>query len=133
VVNTPLDHLPPEDPLREHRLYQASFLLRDYGFNLEDLPFDTAGALPRQIDPKLAWARANLAEQPIELNQADSTQLLHIPGIGPKGARSILAARRLNKLKNVEDLQRIGINAARLTPYVLIDGRRPPAQLPLFS
>lgn len=133
VVNTPLDHLPPEDPLREHRLYQASFLLRDYGFTLEELPFDTAGALPRQMDPKLAWARANLAEQPLELNQADRTQLLRIPGIGPKGARSILSARRLNKLKNVEDLQRIGINAARLTPYVLINGRRPPAQLSLFS
>ncbi len=61
VPDTPFENEPPTPPLRQHRLYQASFLLRDYGFDLEDLPFEPAsGNLPLTIDPKLAWARQNL-------------------------------------------------------------------------
>src|SRR5512137_26669 len=81
IPNTPLENQPPTPIIREHRLYQASFLLRDYGFELEELPFEVDGGLPSQTDPKLAWARRNLIEQPVEINGADRLQLLHIPGI----------------------------------------------------
>jgi predicted DNA-binding helix-hairpin-helix protein len=132
VPGTPLENLPAEEPVRERRLYQASFLLRDYGFDLSELPFNTAGALPLSLDPKLAWAQQNLSEQPVEINQADKALLLRIPGIGPRGARSILAARRSQRISGVDDLRRLGINPARLAPYVLFNGKKPPAQLPLF-
>ena len=55
ISDTPLENHPAENPLREHRLYQASFLFRDYGFDLEEMPFDEAGNLPLNVDPKLAW------------------------------------------------------------------------------
>ena len=70
--------LPPTSAAREHRLYQASFLLRDYGFDLEELPFTSLGNLPLETDPKQAWAQVNLAEQPIEVNRADRRELLRI-------------------------------------------------------
>ncbi|MCK5430884.1 MAG: radical SAM protein, partial [Anaerolineales bacterium] len=91
--DTPMDHLPAESKQREHRLYQASFLLRDYGFDLEELPLNHGGDLPLNIDPKLAWARQTLTHQPIDINHADKRDLLRIPGIGPKGTQAILTYR----------------------------------------
>ena len=64
VKDTPLENLPPEDPLRQHRLYQSSFLLRDYGFSMEDMPFRPDGNLPLDTDPKLAWAQSHLSHTP---------------------------------------------------------------------
>ena len=86
IANTPLDYLPAENPVREHRLYQASFMLRDYGWQMEDLPFEQNGRLPLDVDPKLAWARVNLQERPVEVNRASKEQLLRVPGIGPGSA-----------------------------------------------
>jgi predicted DNA-binding helix-hairpin-helix protein len=128
VPDTPLENVAPESPWRQHRLYQASFLLRDYGFDLEELPFTQHGNLPLDADPKIAWAKVNLAEDPIELNRASPDALLRVPGIGPKGARSIVAARRQNKLRELGDLKAIGVNPTRPAPYVLLDGKRPPFQ-----
>src|SRR5512145_3238115 len=71
VPDTPLENKPAVDPLREHRLYQASFLLRDYGFDLEDMPFTSQSNLPLHADPKQAWAQMHLNEQPVEINKAD--------------------------------------------------------------
>jgi predicted DNA-binding helix-hairpin-helix protein len=132
VEDTPLDNQPPTEFQRESRLYQASFLLRDYEFSMEDLPFDIHGNLPGDTDPKLAWARANLSQNPIEINKADKQELLHIPGIGPKGAGEILNARKFGDIKELEDLQKIGINPAKALPFILLDGRRPPQQLALL-
>jgi predicted DNA-binding helix-hairpin-helix protein len=125
VSDTPLEDHPPTPPLRQQRLYQASFLLRDYGFDLEELPFEGPGNLPASTDPKTAWAKANISETPIELNWADRRQLLRIPGIGPKGANAILNARRRGSLKRVEDLRKIGINPQRSLPFILLNGKRP--------
>ena len=86
IADTPLENKTATDPMREHRLYQASFLLRDYGFDPEELPFVNDGFLPLRTDPKLAWAQINLIERPLEINRAEKSQLLRIPGIGPKGA-----------------------------------------------
>ncbi len=132
VKDTPLENLPAINPWRQNRLYQASFLLRDYGFDLEDLPFQAEGNLPVEIDPKLAWARQNLTEAPIEINRAERQSLLRIPGIGPKSAQSILAARRMGRLHNLNDLRGLGVRVERAAPFMLMDGHRPPQQLPLF-
>jgi len=128
IRNTPLEGLPPESPQREHRLYQASFLLRDYAFNLEDLPFDSNGDLPRHTDPKQAWAEVHLKASPVEINRATREQLLRVPGIGPVSARAILEARRKNRIKDLNDLRRLGIHTARLAPFVLLNGKRPAYQ-----
>lgn len=132
VPDTPLENHPAENPWRQHRLYQSSFLLRDYGFDLEELPFNQDGNLPLMVDPKMAWAQEVLAEMPVEVNRADRENLLRIPGIGPKGAGAILAARQHNKLRELGDLRAIGINPNRPAPYVLMDGKRPPHQLRLL-
>ena len=132
VSDTPLENQPAENPWREHRLYQASFLLRDYGFDLEDMPFAADGRLPLDTDPKLAWARANLEERPVELNRADRETLLRVPGIGPQGANAILQARRRGRLNDLTALKQLGILTKRATPYILLDGRRPNHQMRLF-
>jgi predicted DNA-binding helix-hairpin-helix protein len=132
IPDTPLENKAAVDPLREHRLYQASFLLRDYGFDLEELPFTGDGNLPLPADPKLAWARSNLAEKPLEINQAGRHDLLRIPGIGPKGADAILQARRQSKLRDISALKKLGILAERAAPFLLLDGRRAVYQMNLL-
>ncbi|MGQ0603055.1 MAG: radical SAM protein [Anaerolineales bacterium] len=132
VPDTPLENHAPENPWREHRLYQASFLLRDYGFELEDLPFTQKGRLPLEMDPKLAWAQQNLQDTPLELNRAEKRDLLRIPGIGLKGAEAIIIARRQGKLRELGDLKQLGILAARAAPFILLNGRQPARQLALL-
>ncbi len=132
IDDTPLENLPATPLVRQNRLYEASFLLRDYGFGLEELPFDPGGNLPLLQDPKLAWAQAKLNERPIELNIASRQELLRIPGIGLKSAAAILAARRQNKLQELGDLHRLGINTSRAAPYILLNGKKPAFQLGLF-
>ena len=132
VLDTPLENKPAVNPLREHRLYQASFLLRDYGFNLEDLPFTTEGNLPLTDDPKLAYATINLVQTPVELNRAERRDLLRVPGIGPKGVKAILKARRAGKLSDLSHLRALGVDASRAAPFILLDGKRPAKQLTLF-
>ncbi len=132
VPDTPLEGHPPSPPLREHRLYQSAFLLRDYGFTVEELPFDTAGNLPLESDPKLAWARHHLAHAPVEVNIAGRRDLLRVPGIGPKGAEKLLRERRRGRLRDLSDLRKLGIVAQRTAPFILLDGHRPPRQLSLW-
>jgi predicted DNA-binding helix-hairpin-helix protein len=132
VSDTPMENKPAVHPLREHRLYQASFLLRDYGFDLEDMPFVQDGNLPLDADPKLAWAQQNLQHMPLEINRAERRELLRIPGIGPKGAEAILKARRAGKLRDLAALKKLGVVTTRLAPFVLLDGRRADAQLKMF-
>jgi predicted DNA-binding helix-hairpin-helix protein len=132
VKDTPMENLPAINPWRQHRLYQASFLLRDYGFDLEDIPFQPGGNLPVEVDPKLAWARANLSDAPVEINQAERLDLLRIPGIGPKTAQTILAARHTGRLHSLGELRGLGVQVNRAAPFLLLDGHRPPEQLSLW-
>jgi predicted DNA-binding helix-hairpin-helix protein len=118
---------------RQNRLYQAFFLLRDYGFGLHELPLDAQGNLPRQADPKLSWAQSYLYHAPLEINQVDHQQLLRIPGIGPRGSKAILSARRQSRIASLEDLKKLGINTNRCASFILIDGKRPIYQPRLFS
>lgn len=132
IPNTPLENKAAVDPLREHRLYQASFLLRDYGFDLEELPFADGANLPLDSDPKLAWARKNLTGRPVEVNRADRRELMRVPGIGPKGAEAILKARREGRLRELSNLRKLGIVVQRAAPFVLVNGKRDPQQMRLF-
>ena len=132
IRDTPMENKPAVDPLREHRLYQASFLLRDYGFELEDMPFVRDGNLPLATDPKLAWAQQNLQGKPLEINKAERRELLRIPGIGPKSADAILRARRVGRLRDLTTLKKLGIVTTRVAPFILLDGRRAASQLAMF-
>jgi predicted DNA-binding helix-hairpin-helix protein len=132
VPDTPLENRPPLSPLREHRLYQSSFLLRDYGFQAEELAFNAAGNLLLGSDPKLAWARCHLAHAPVELNTAERRDLLRVPGIGPKGAEKLLRERRRGRLRHLSDLRQLRIVADRAAPFILLDGRRPLYQQSLW-
>ena len=132
ITDTPLENVPPGSLVREHRLYEASFLLRDYGFCLEDLPFNQEGQLPLDVDPKYAWAKENLKDHPIEINNADKQLLLHIPGIGPKSVNSILQTRTNNKIINLEELYGLGVNIKRAAPFIVINGKSPTYQTSFF-
>jgi predicted DNA-binding helix-hairpin-helix protein len=131
IIGTPFENRPPASPMREHRLFEASFLIRDYGFNAQELQYDTQGNLPLSDDPKLAWAKSNLHD-PVEINQADRNELIKIPGIGIKSAARILQSRKNNIFHNVNDLLSIGINISRAAPFITINGRSPEQQLRLF-
>jgi predicted DNA-binding helix-hairpin-helix protein len=132
ITDTPLENVPPGSLVREHRLYEASFLLRDYGFCLEDLPFNSEGQLPLDVDPKYAWAQENLKDNPIEVNNADKQLLLRIPGIGPKSVASILQTRITNKIIDLEELYRLGVNIKRAAPFIVINGKLPIYQTSFF-
>jgi predicted DNA-binding helix-hairpin-helix protein len=133
VVQTPFEDLPATDPLREHRLYQASFLMRDYGWDVEDLFFNSNGNLDLKTDPKQAWADAHLRQSPVDLMTADREQLMRVPGIGPKSADTILRARRHTRLTDLSQLRSLQIRSPEaMAPYILLDGRQPDTQLRLF-
>ena len=133
VAGTPLENQPAENPWREFRLYQSSFLLRDYGFEVEDLQFSPDGNLPLEVDPKVAWAQVNLAGTPVEINRAGRQALLRVPGIGPKTADAVLAARRRGRLSDLRELKALGVILKRAAPYLLVDGRQAARQLSLFG
>lgn len=132
ISNTPLENVAPSDPQRERRLYQSSFLLRDYAWDVEDLPFVDEGNLRLDVDPKQAWADIHLQHAPVDIMRADREQLLRVPGIGPKGVTTILKARRQGRIRDLAGLSRLGVRTGRAAPYILINGRRPPQQLRLF-
>jgi predicted DNA-binding helix-hairpin-helix protein len=136
VEQTPLENTPPTDPLREYRLYQASFLLRDYGWEVEELPFSAEGSqlgnLRLDVDPKRAWADAHLSFIPVEVMTASREQLMRVPGIGPRTADLILAARQKGTLRDLNDLRKVGVRGPeRSAPYITLAGRKVPVQMAL--
>ena len=133
IPDTPLEELPPTPPARQHRLYQSDFLMRHYGFRLDDFVFDAQGNLPLHVDPKVAWAQAHPEHFPVEVNRASKAALLRVPGIGPVSARRILEARRQTTLRFLSDLRKLGVVVSRAAPYILLAGKRPPLQLSLFA
>lgn len=131
IDRSPFSDLPAEDPTRALRLYQADFMVRDYGFSAAELPFDEQGLLPRDKTPKQAWAERHLHE-PVEINRASRATLLKIPGIGPRSADRIIEARRETRLRDLSQLKALGVTTGWAAPYVLLDGRRTPEQLRLW-
>ena len=115
----------PSVPLmREHRLYQADWLMRKYQFRKEELALDESGNLSLVEDPKTIWARRHPERFPIEINRALLHELLRVPGIGPTSAKRICEARLQTSLRSLTDLKRLGAIASRAASYVTIGGRR---------
>jgi len=111
----------PPDLLREHRLYQADWLLRFYGFDVDELlPADMN--LPYDIDPKCAWALRNLDKFPVEVNDADPTFLLRVPGMGQKSVEKVIEARKYTRL-TFEDLVKMRVVMKRARHFLLCNGK----------
>jgi putative DNA modification/repair radical SAM protein len=127
IPDTPLDHVPPAPLLRQHRLYQADWLLRFYGFSVDELAFDEQGLLPLAADPKLAWALRHPELFPLELSTAPPEMLLRVPGIGPLSATRIVEIRRTTAISDLKQLTRLGVVTKRAAPFVLLGGRAPVA------
>lgn len=100
--------------LREHRLYQADWMLRFYGFNVQEIVPETQPDLPLYIDPKTAWALRNKAYFPVDVNTASREQLLRVPGFGAQTVQKILSIRRFHKVRFADLIKlKTAINRAR--------------------
>lgn len=124
--------LPLRQPplVREHRLYQADWLMRFYGFTHDEIvpPAEAAdstpGMLALDMDPKLAWALAHRGQFPVDLNRAPREMLLRVPGLGVKAVTRIVAARRVRQLR-ADDLLRLHVPLKKVMPFVLLADHQP--------
>ena len=116
-VQTPL--------IREHRLYQADWLLRFYGFSLSDLQAPApSGMLDLQIDPKLAWALQHRSHFPVDVNRASRELLLRVPGLGTRAVERIIASRRSGSLR-LADVARLTGAISRARPFIVTSDYSP--------
>ena len=123
VENTLLPALDTKPPLlREHRLYQADWLLRFYGFRANELLDNSAPDFNPDLDPKCCWALRHPEFFPVEVNRADYEALLRVPGVGVVSAKRILVARRSGALR-AEDLQKLGVVMKRAQYFLTCGGR----------
>lgn len=123
IRETPLEDRNPVSLQRQNRLYQADYLLRDYGFGFKDLVFSGDGHLPQGMDPKMAYALEHRDLFPVDINQAGYRELLQVPGIGPKTANKIIQARRDSKIRSHKELRKLMI-PGRSEPFLELDGQR---------
>ncbi len=116
--------LPPAAPplLREHRLYQADWLMRFYGFAVGEIAEEADGMLPLDIDPKLAWALRHRDRFPVDPNRASREELLRVPGLGQKAVARILASRRHRRIRG-DDLVRLRVPLSRAAPFLILPDR----------
>jgi predicted DNA-binding helix-hairpin-helix protein len=124
IVDTPMEDVPAAPALREHRLYQADYLLHDYGFTPDEVVFQPGGNLPLNLDPKAAWALAHPERFPVEVTRADYEALVRVPGIGPVAARRIVAERARAVLRGLADLRGLGVVTTRAGGFLTLRGRR---------
>ncbi len=118
--------LPPRRaPLvREHRLYQADWLMRFYEFGVDEITTGADGNMDLSMDPKLAWALAHREQFPVDVNQATREMLLRVPGLGVKSVGRLLQARRHRRLR-MDDLARLRLPLAKLAPFVVMADHTP--------
>jgi predicted DNA-binding helix-hairpin-helix protein len=124
IRDTPMEHVRATPALREHRLYQVDYLVRQYGFAASEVVFAADGNLPLAHDPKAAWALAHPERFPIEVRTASAEELMRVPGIGPGSARRIVRERRATAVRDLADLRRFGVVTTRAAGFVTIGGRR---------
>ncbi len=111
--------------LREHRLYQSDWLLRFYGFALDEVQSAMPdGMLDLSMDPKLAWALANRARFPVDVNTADRESLLRVPGFGTRAVDKMIASRRSGALR-LDDIKRLSNGLTRARPFIVTPDWRP--------
>ena len=120
--------LKPPPLMREHRLYQSDWLMRFYGFAPGEVEAttDSAGMLPLDIDPKLAWALKFRENFPLDVNRAPRELLLRVPGLGVKAVDAILASRRWRKLR-LADVGRVTSSIAKVRAFITTEDWRPVA------
>lgn len=109
--------------VREHRLYQADWLMRQYGFAVDELS-DQDENLDLTLDPKSSWALKNPSFFPVEVNRASRSQLLRVPGMGPKSVLRIIQSRRMSAIHE-EHLERIGVIMKRAKHFITCNGKKP--------
>jgi putative DNA modification/repair radical SAM protein len=117
---------PTKPPLmREHRLYQADWLYRFYGFSIEEVTAARSdGMLDLELDPKLSWALANRDRFPVDVNRAAREMLLRVPGFGVKAVKAIIASRRHRRL-GLADLARRHVSTKKVKPFIVAEGWTP--------
>ena len=122
--------LPPQKAplLREHRLYQADWLMRFYDFATDEIALTAEGNLDLSMDPKLAWALQHREQFPVDINQAPREQLLRVPGLGVKSTDRLIQARRHRRLR-MDDLARLRLPLSKLAPFVVAADHHPGARL----
>lgn len=126
---SPIPHSPKSVPvqappmLREHRLYQADFLVRGYGFRVPEL-LPSIGNLALDIDPKLAWALSHRDIFPLDLNRADAALIARVPGIGLRNARRLVELRRIRRIRYA-DLTRLRCSMKKIAPFIVTADYRP--------
>jgi predicted DNA-binding helix-hairpin-helix protein len=130
-IPDPSSLLPAKPPplLREHRLYQADWLMRFYGFGVDEIADPASPFLDLAIDPKLAWALRHRAWFPVDLNRAPRELLLRVPGLGVRNADRIVAVRRHTRLR-LADLIRLRLPLKKVLPFV-VTADHTPARLDL--
>jgi predicted DNA-binding helix-hairpin-helix protein len=124
IVDTPMENVAAAPALREHRLYQADYLLHDYGFAADEVVYEPSGNLPLSVDPKAAWALAHPERFPVEVNRAPYEELVRVPGIGPGSARRLVAERAGLTLRGLADLRGLGVVTTRAAGFITLRGRR---------
>lgn len=126
--------LPLQSPplVREHRLYQADWLMRFYGFESHEIITGEQGMLALDMDPKTAWALQNRAMFPVDLNRAPKSTLLRVPGLGVRNVQRILTARRVRAVR-LDDLVRMHAPINRMLPFIQLPDHHPGATLDAAS
>jgi predicted DNA-binding helix-hairpin-helix protein len=119
--------LAPPPLMREHRLYQADWLMRFYGFDAGEIVEETAGMLPLDIDPKLAWALRHRDRFPLDVATASREELLRVPGFGTKAVERIIATRRTTTIR-LSDLARLHVPRIKALPFIVLSDHRPTPQ-----
>jgi putative DNA modification/repair radical SAM protein len=114
--------------VREHRLYQADWLIRFYGFAHDEIVAGDSGMLALDIDPKLAWALAHRSQFPVDLNRAPRELLLRVPGLGVKAVQRIVQTRRVRRLR-AADLLALHVPLKKVLPFVIVADHQPGATL----
>jgi putative DNA modification/repair radical SAM protein len=114
--------------IREHRLYQADWLMRFYGFDADEIVSADDGMLSLDMDPKLAWALRNRERFPLDVNRASREDLLRVPGFGAKAVDRIIATRRISSIR-VGDLARLHIPRNKALPFIVLPDHRPAVNL----
>ena len=114
--------------IREHRLYQADWLMRFYGFDADEIVDDNDGMLSLDMDPKLAWALRHRDRFPLDVNRASREDLLRVPGFGAKAVQRIIETRRISSIR-IGDLARLHIPRNKALPFIVLPGHRPAVNL----
>lgn len=124
VRDSRLEGLRPTPPMREHRLYQADWLLRVYGFSLQEveLAVGKAGRLPLVRDPKLVIAQKQPWLFPVDVNKASYDELLRVPGVGPVSAGRIVEARKEHSINSLEQLKKMRVSTRWAAPFIWFQG-----------